>query len=47
MDVDGEAVDEDEAACKEIMGGAIVKSVITSAAKGASPGPGGRMHVFP
>lgn len=47
MDVDGEAVDEDEAARKEIMGGAIVKSVITSAAKGASPGLGGRMHVFP
>lgn len=39
MEVDGEDVDEDEAARKEVMAGAIVKSVISSAAKGAPPGP--------
>ncbi|TFK94570.1 hypothetical protein K466DRAFT_579822 [Polyporus arcularius HHB13444] len=33
MEVDGEDVDEDEAARKEVMAGAIVKSVISSAAK--------------
>ncbi|KAI0702990.1 hypothetical protein C8T65DRAFT_741470 [Cerioporus squamosus] len=36
MDVDGEDIDVDEAARKEVMAGAIVKSVISSAAKGTS-----------
>ena len=39
MDVDTDGVGEDEAARQEIMNGAIVKSAITSAVKGASNRP--------